>query len=193
MPRSLALPALLALAAASRPARADPPAAVDGRIEADGARVQVLGKAVPVGARVELPEGWFRVEEEGIEERQVGSFAVLSASAASGAPAEGAPARASTALSPPLPVNSGPTVAGRCRAERAAYLRQLWREAGIEVDHPDAVLEGLDPAHGGAALGPWEFGPGGDPVRPLAWSSDLRDRARDLARCVREAEATAAR
>jgi hypothetical protein len=183
--------ALLSLVAVGMSARADPPAA-EGTIDVDGARVEVLGRAVPVGARVELPEGWFRVEEQGVEDRQAGSFSVLSAAAASGAPAKAAPeiARAAVEAEPPPPPPPPPPVptALRCRAERAEYLRELWRETGVEVDHPDAVLEGLDPAHGGAALGPWEFGPGGDPIRPLAWSSELRDRARDLARCVREAE-----
>ena len=84
-----------------------------------------------------------------------------------------------------------------CRSELNAYLRELLAMAGIEdVDDPLALVAALDAsgAFGGAPAGgqyrsvrsggvPWPV----DPVQPLAWSSELRSRARDVAACVRRA------
>ncbi|HEY6100080.1 MAG TPA: hypothetical protein VIW03_11655, partial [Anaeromyxobacter sp.] len=57
---------------------ADPPRA-EGRIETDEGRVEILGRPVRVGERVELPEGWYRVEEAGPEDGEIGSFSVVPA------------------------------------------------------------------------------------------------------------------
>jgi hypothetical protein len=72
-----------------------------------------------------------------------------------------------------------------CRTERAAYLRELWKTSGIDVKDPDALLAGLEAGDSGPASGYYWFALATDPFRPLAWSSDLRDRAEALARCVR--------
>jgi hypothetical protein len=162
-----------ALLLASAPTLAAEPAedASDGRMDGEGVHVEILGKPVAVGERVDLPEGWFRVEEQGVEDRQVGSFSIVALADTA------EPAGAARAEAPP----GGPP----CRAQRGAYLRELWKTSGVEVDDPDAVLEGLESGQG-AATGYYWFALQTDPVRPMAWSSDLRDRARELARCVKE-------
>lgn len=85
----------------------------------------------------------------------------------------------------------------RCRSELNAYLRELLAMAGVDgVEDPLALVEGLEasgafgaPAAGGqyrlvrAGGLPWPV----DPVQPLAWSSELRRRARDVAACVHRA------
>jgi len=167
-----------ALLSPAFPAAAAEPRA-EGRIDAGDARVEVLNKPLVVGQRVELPEGWFRVEEQGVEDREVGSFTVSAAPALQAPPAR-APAPApgpAVKVAPPPP----------CHAERGAYLRELWRMSGIEVDDPEGILRGLE-AEGPGAADAYLFALSTDPVRPLAWSSELRARARDLARCVRRSD-----
>jgi hypothetical protein len=183
MSRPLALAAALL---ASLSARADPPAVADGRVESDGSRLEVLGKPVPVGERIVLPEGWMRVEEQGVEDRAVGSFGVVAAGSTTTAPRPGADVLSSQAGEQSA-AGLRPPAAPACRRERAAYLRELWRLSGIEFDEPDALLEGLEGDALGARTGFYWFALATDPFRPLAWSSDLRDRAEELARCVREA------
>jgi hypothetical protein len=172
----LALAAALALPLS---VRADPPRA-EGRIETDEGKVEILGHPVRVGERVDLPEGWFRVEEAGPEDRDVGSFAVVPAEPfeASGAPAESGTAEAGD----PAPARPS---ARDCHAERSAYLAELWRQSGIEFSSPAALIEGLEGRGYGPALGFYWFAAQTDPFRPLAWSSALRERAEVLARCVR--------
>ncbi|MGC4001521.1 MAG: hypothetical protein QM767_30310 [Anaeromyxobacter sp.] len=82
-----------------------------------------------------------------------------------------------------------PTPAEACREQRAAYLEVLWQTSGIELRNPDLLIEGLEGSDQGAGLGFYWFALATDPFRPLAWSSDLRDRAEALARCVRAAHA----
>lgn len=172
----LALALALALPAA---ALADPSA--EGRIRTDEGTVEILGRPVKVGERLETPEGWIRVEEAGPEDREVGSFSVVAAESF-GAGAD--PGRASPAAEAGDP--AGRTT-GRedCRGERAAYLAELWRQSGIEVSSPDAVIEGLDAGSAGPGTAFHWFALATDPFRPLAWSSALRERAEALARCVR--------
>lgn len=187
---SLSLSLSLPLTAQSE----SPPA--EGQIVSDVARTEILGRPVRVGEKVELPEGFIRVEEEGTEDRDVGSFTVL--------PAETF-ARMGEAWPSPEPLEPGRGFAGvaegeqaragadvqrrpqapECRPERARYLAELWRISGIEVSDPDALLEGLEGANRGAATGFYWFALATDPFRPLAWSSELRGRAEALARCVR--------
>jgi hypothetical protein len=173
-------PALLALAAASvalplSPSAA-PPAA--GRVESEDASIEVLGRPVRVGERIELPEGFLQIDEGGPEDGQVGSFAVI--------PAESfgqvAPAGAAGGASDPAPASDGEPA---CRAERAAYLAELWKASGVEVSDPVALLEGLQGGATGPASGFYWFALATDAFRPLAWSSELRSRANALARCVR--------
>jgi hypothetical protein len=177
---------LLALA---RPAGAEEPPA-EGRLDGD-THVEVLGRPAEVGKRIELPEGWYRVEEEGVEDRDVGSFTVATPGEVAGdrssgpGPGSGPGSGSFTGpVRPPGPV-AAPVEPAACHAERAAYLRELWRMSGIEVDDPEAVLRGLE-AEGPGAADAYVFALSSDPVRPLAWSSELRGRARDLARCVRD-------
>jgi hypothetical protein len=172
----LVLAALLALPLS---VRADPPRA-EGRIETDEGKVEILGRPVRVGERVDLPEGWFRVEEPGPEDKEVGSFAIVPVESLepSGAPADPGSAEASD----PAPARPRPR---DCRAERSAYLAELWRQSGIEFSSAAALIEGLEGRGSGPALGFHWFALQTDPFRPLAWSPALRDRAEALAHCVR--------
>jgi hypothetical protein len=176
--RMAAAPILAAVLAVPLAASADPPRA-EGRSDSDEGHVEILGRPVRVGERVDLPEGWIRVEEKGTEDRDVGSFSVVAAGALAGA---------GEAASSEIAEAGGMAPASArepdCRAERAAYLAELWKQSGIEVSSPEAVLEGLDSGHGAAAGFYW-LALATDPFRPLAWSSDLRARAEALARCVK--------
>jgi hypothetical protein len=176
MSRLSLLAALLALPHAT--AAAPPPA--EGRIESEEARTEILSRPVRVGERIELPEGFLRVEEEGTEDREVGSFTVVSAESLAGT-AAAPPATAGGASDPAAAAPGGPA----CRAERTAYLAQLWKESGIEVKDPAALIEGLQAGATGPATGFYWFALQTDAFRPLAWSSELRSRADALARCVR--------
>jgi hypothetical protein len=192
MPRATVVSALLLLVLAVPAHPAEPPRS-EGTIQLDDdTRVEVLGEKVPVGQRIDLPEGWYRVEEEGTEDGEVGSFTVASAAVANGA----APAEASTppadaavpepAVSPAAFAVSAVNRPDACRSERTAYLRQLWRESGIDVSDPDALVRGLDAGgHGRVAAFLWSA-LSMDAVRNLAWSSELRSRAQDLIRCVND-------
>ena len=158
-------------------ASAGPPA--EGRIETDEGRIEILGRPLRVGERIELPEGFLRVEEEGTEDRNVGSFGVIAAETlAMAGPAPAAAAEAGD------PAGASPG-AQPCRTERAAYLAELWKQSGIQVSDPAALLEGLQGGATGPAAGFYWFAAATDVFRPLAWSSDLRNRADALARCVR--------
>lgn len=181
----------LALAMSAAPALAADVA--QGTIETDEGRAEVLAGKMPVGKRIELPEGWYMVEEEGTEDGEVGSFTIMPRVAAAPDP-EGARPSA-----PPRPVASAPagilpedpSMAGACRPERNAYLRQLWKESGIEQDDPEALIAGLDAGGSGPATGFYWFALQVDPFRNLAWSSDLRSRADALVRCMRQPRAAA--
>ncbi len=168
-----------ALLSISLAARADPPAA-EGRIETDEGKVEILGRPYRVGETIRLPEGFLRVEEKGTEDDEVGSFAIVPAEALAfaGAPA---PEGGATAGGPAPATGS----VRDCRAERSAYLAELWRLSGIEVSSPEALLRGLDAGGSGPGQGFYWFAIATDPFRPLAWSSALRSRAEALARCVR--------
>lgn len=201
MPRLAAvLPLLLSLAVPT-PARPDPAAARPaGQIVSDEGRTEILGRPLRAGDTIELPEGFLRIEEDGPEDGEVGSFTVVSADAfreigpAAVAPAAGTSAPAagtSVAAAGPSVAGAGEPASTRrpaapdCRAERGRYLAELWRLSGIEVASPDALIEGLEGADGGPRAGFFWFALATDPFRPLAWSSELRDRADALARCVR--------
>ena len=177
MSRSFAAALATALAAAVPPmSRAEPPTAA-GRIETEEGRFEILGRPLRAGDRFELPEGYLVVEESAPDDGQVGSFGVVPAASL-----------ATTAPEPPVPAEAGgPADAGPggpdCRPERAAYLAELWRESGVDVSDPVALLEGLQA--GPTSAGFWWFANATDSFRPLAWSSDLRSRADDLGRCVR--------
>ncbi len=171
--------AACALLSASLVARADPPRA-GGRIVTDEGRVEILGQPFRVGETIQLPEGFIRVEEKGTEDDQVGSFSVVPAeSLATPAAAVGEGEVAATDPAPPSPA------ARDCGAERSAYLAELWRQSGIDVSSPDALIRGLDAGGSGPGQGFYWFALATDAFRPLAWNSTLRDRAEALARCVR--------
>jgi hypothetical protein len=173
--------ALLAAVVALLPVTPSAAPRAGGRIESDEARIEILGRPVRVGERIELPEGFLRVEEKGREDGQVGSFTVIAAE--SFAPGSDTPAAAAGAADPgPASSASEP----ECRAERAAYLAELWKQSGIEgISDPVALLEGLQAGATGPATGFYWFALSTDAFRTLAWSSELRSRANALARCVR--------
>jgi hypothetical protein len=173
-------PALYALLAASAALPLSPSAAppAAGRIESEEAHVEILGRPFRVGERVELPEGFLRVEESGPEDGQVGSFAVIPVESFGAVE----PAAAAAGAGDPAPAS---TAEPSCRAERAAYLAELWKANGIEVSDPLALLEGLEGGASGPATGFYWFAIATDAFRQLAWSSELRSRANALARCVR--------
>lgn len=158
--------------------RASPPRA-EGRIETDEGRTEILGRPVRVGERIDLPEGWFRVEEAGTEDENVGSFSIVPAESFGGAMVASADGVAE-AGDPGPPGKAAPD----CRAERSAYIAELWRQSGIDVSSPGAVIEGLEGSRGGPQAGFYWFALATDPFRPLAWSSALRGRAEALVRCV---------
>ena len=158
---------------------AEPPRA-EGRVESDEGHVEILGRPVRVGERIDLPEGWFRVEEAGPEDDEVGSFAVV--------PAESFGAAAAAAPEPGAASDPASARPGRrdCAAERSAYLAELWRQNGIEVSAPAALLDGLEGGSRGPKTGFYWFALATDAFRPLAWSSALRARAEALVRCVQD-------
>lgn len=168
-----------ALATPGSPARADPVA--EGRIQTDEGTIEILGRPVKVGEKIETPEGFIRVEEAGPEDGEVGSFGVVAAESFGGGAAVAALGPVAEA-GDPAPARPG---ARDCRAERSAYLEELWHQSGIEVKAPDAVIDGLAAGSTGPATGYAWFALATDAFRPLAWSSELRARAAALARCVR--------
>lgn len=196
------LAALCAGATWAEPARA--PAAA-GRIESDEGRVEILGRALKAGDTIQLPEGYLRVEEDGDEEREVGSFSIVPARAPEArvdvaaaepepeperaAGSEGTASGAAVEAAPSAPAGTPGAPSARafasCRAERSAYLAELWRLSGIEVSSPSDLLEGLEGPADGPRAGFFWFALQTDPFRPLAWSSELRARAEALSRCVR--------
>ncbi len=198
MPRLAAvLPLLLSLAVPS-PARPEPAAARPaGRIVSDEGQTEILSRPLRAGDTIELPEGFLRIEEDGPEDGAVGSFTVVSAEAFGEVGPVAPPAAAGAAVAPTEatadtsaaaagePASPRRPAARDCRAERGRYLAELWRLSGIEVASPDALIEGLEGPGGGPRAGFFWFALATDPFRPLAWSSELRDRANALARCVR--------
>jgi hypothetical protein len=103
-------------------------------------------------------------------------------------------AKAATATPPRPPIATAtPTAtsapaADPCRPQRSAYLRQLLRATGVDLDDPLALLDGLAGPRGydaAALFTPYGLVPGVDPLQPLAWDSTLRTLADDLARCAR--------
>jgi len=171
-----------ALAALPPPARADP-APAQGRVESDQGRLEILGRPLHKGDRIELPEGTLVVEEDAPDDGAVGSFGVLSAELL--APPAPPVADAADVEPPPRAEAASLAASGaRCRAERSAYLSELWRASGIDVKDPVALLDGLE-AGSGTAAGFYWFALATDAFRPLAWSSELRSRADALSRCAR--------
>jgi hypothetical protein len=177
MLRAALLATVLAVPSAASAAPAPRP---EGRVESEEARTEILARPLRAGERIDLPEGYLLLEEEGTEDGAVGSFTVVAAEAlASVAPA---PQEAPADAGDPAAAVAAPPA---CGPERSAYLAQLWKESGIEVADPAALLEGLQGGASGPATGFYWFALQADPFRPLAWSSELRSRADTLARCVR--------
>ncbi|HVI96049.1 MAG TPA: hypothetical protein VM753_18680 [Anaeromyxobacter sp.] len=170
------------LVASSEPPRAE------GRIEAGDARVEILGRPYRVGETIQLPEGYLRVEEAGPEDEEVGSFTVVPASEPTSLAAAVAAARAPAGMPGAVPEEPPPPplpAAIRCRAERAAFLAEIWKGSGIEVQDPEALLEAFEGAGDNPDLAKLWFALSTDAFRPLAWSSDARGKAKALSRCVR--------
>jgi hypothetical protein len=151
----------------------------EGRIETEDGRIEILNEPVRVGEKIQLPEGFLIVEEKGTEDEQIGSFGVVSSEEfmALAAPSAAPEAR------PEVPVPPS-EVAPQCRAERAAYLAELWKQSGVDVPDPLALLEGLESGASGPKTGYYWFALATDAFRPLAYNSDLRNRADALVRCM---------
>ncbi len=175
----MTLIAFLAAALALPMSAAAAPTA-EGRIETEDGRIEILGRHWRAGDRIELPEGFLRVEEQGTEDREVGSFGVFPGEML--AAAASAPLAAEAEAGDPAP--AAPE-ARPCEEERAAYLAELWKPLGIQVADPIALLEGLQSGATGPGTGFYWFALATDAFRPLAWSSDLRARAAALTRCIR--------
>jgi hypothetical protein len=191
MRRQIAVAAALASLAA--PTRAGPGPA-KGRIESDQGRIEILGRALRAGDRIELPEGYLVVEEDAPDDGAVGSFGVLSSEvlAPPAPPATdavdldaAAQAHAEAAAQAQAEAATLAASGERCRAQRAAYLSELWRMSGIDVKDPVALIDGLEAGSTGPGQGFLWFALATDAFRPLAWSSELRSRANALARCAR--------
>ncbi len=181
MRRAFIALALAAALAAPPAVRADP-ASEEGRVETDAGTIELLGRPVKVGEKVETPEGWIRVEDAGPEDGEVGSFSVVPAESLGAADAARSAAGPVAAAGDPANGRAAPR---DCREERSAYLAELWHESGIEFSAPDAVVDGLAAGSTGPATGYAWFAASTDAFRPLAWSSELRARARALVHCVR--------
>jgi hypothetical protein len=174
----ISLPSL-PLAAAPEQPRAE------GRIESGSAHVEILGKSYRVGETIQLPEGYLRVEEAGPEDEEVGSFTVVPASAPMSVAA--AAARAEKAALPaaePEPTAVPPPPPAQCRKERAAYLAEIWKQSGVEVDDPAAFLDAFEGYPGNPNVANLWFALSTDAFRTLAWSSDARAKANALSRCM---------
>ena len=63
--------------------------------------------------------------------------------------------------------------------------RRDWKGSGIEVSDPAAFLEAFEGSSGNPNLASLWFALSTDVFRPLAWSSDARAKATELARCMR--------
>jgi len=190
-----------------------------GVITSEHGWIEILPEAPPPGTTIRLPEGWIRVESAPPDETPgSGSFGVIASEALAQRPPPGirtepqpglragpsyreraAPPRAAPEDAPAARNRAAAEALGPCYEEREAYVRELFRIAGLErVDRPLALLEGLAATPG---LSPWvrfnlfgipsgglPSGPGVtwiDPVRPLAWDDGLRWVAKDLEACMR--------
>jgi hypothetical protein len=177
----LALAALVASLAVLPAVPLAEPARAEGRIESDGARVEILGKPYRVGETIQLPEGYLRVEEAGPEDEEVGSFTVVPSSALSSVSAASSGELRSAA--DPAARSAAPVRA--CRAEKAALVAEIWKASGIEVDDPEALLAAFEGSPGNPNVASLWLALSTDAFRPLAWSSDARSKAAALSRCMR--------
>jgi len=180
MSRSILVAALLSLPLAAAP---EPPRA-EGRIESGDARVEILGRPYRVGETIQLPEGYLRIEEAGPEDEEVGSFTVVPASAPMSVASVAARAEQVAPPAEPEPAAIPPPPPVACRKERAAYLAEIWKQSGIEVSDPAALLDAFEGAPGNPNVASLWFALSTDSFRTLAWSSDARARANALARCM---------
>lgn len=160
---------------------------------------------LPVGETIRVESGWIRVEPEDAEGG--GTYSVVAALREDEAPtsrervdSEGKPGRASEGGETPRSGERGEGI--RCKGEKEAYLRQLFRIAGIQeidVPYPLELLQALEQTPGVLVLAPTIRSVGGalvlgggsgsvagvDPIRALAWDDALRMAANELVRCHR--------
>jgi hypothetical protein len=183
MSRSVLIAVLLSLPSVDLASAPETPRA-EGRIESGGARVEILGKPYRVGETIQLPEGYLRVEEAGPEDEEVGSFTVVPASAPMSVASVSARAATSPVEPEPEALPAPPPPPASCRKERAAYLAEIWKQSGIEVDDPAALLDAFEGSPGNPSVANLWFALSTDSFRTLAWSSDARAKANALSRCI---------
>ncbi|MFT3913002.1 MAG: hypothetical protein QM704_02615 [Anaeromyxobacteraceae bacterium] len=184
--RFVLLLALLSVPAVSHAQEASDPAA--GAIVTDEGATELLGRVYRKGDVIQLPEGTLTIEEDAHpgEEQGVGSFTVITPTVVT--PGEG-PVAAAPVEARPVDDGAWASSTGRgaappCEAERSAFIAELWRGWGVEVEDPAAFLEGLAGGDPGLVLS-W-LASAEQTIRPIAWSSGLRARADALAACARQ-------
>lgn len=175
----------------------------DAASDSDGSRSEPL----PEGEEILVKGGWIRIEKKGAERKGTYSVVSSSASAYEGEALEerqDARARRVEARPPPERADGGQAYRKktlRCPKEKEAYLRELFRIAGIntiDVPFPLELLQALEETPGVLNLAPslplaWAGVPvaaggiGVDPIRALGWDEGLRWAAEDLVRCNRNA------
>ena len=175
---------------ARRPRRrpAAPPQA-GGRIESRRGTIEILGRPVRVGDRIELPGGLpaGRGGRDRGRRRRLVHRRLLRGVRRGGTPRSPPPGGATE---PAAGASPAPVPQGRApRVPRRAVARV--RDRGVGSGR--AARGARRPAPPAPARGYYWFALATDAFRPLAWSSELRSRADALARCVRRGgEASAA-
>jgi hypothetical protein len=160
-----------------------------GFVRSDDTTIEILP---PTSEReLRTPEGFLRIEEgEADDGSASGAFGTFRATAGAATPdgdAQGGIGEGAATAGPPAGTRPRAALAAvdPCRGHRQRYLQRLMRLAGVQLERPLDVVEGLSgPA--GYRLDALSAGmlAGADPLRSLAWDSELRSIARDLAACT---------
>ncbi|BDG08723.1 hypothetical protein [Anaeromyxobacter paludicola] len=145
------------------------------------------------GRTIRTPEGFLRVEEPE-EPGPGGTLSIVPAAEPArppAAPQPGVGEAEGRTQPPPAPsaLPRRPRGMGLCEPERAAFLKELFRIAGVDVEDPLALVAAFTGENAGDVpslrFPEWGLVPV-DPVRALAWNFELQIRARELSQCVRD-------